>query len=181
VVRLLALLPLAVALAACKPSSSENAKGVTVDLPPALPVEAGNVTDTSQNAVAEVPLKEPTEELAPPAKPEPKVEEPEPPRPEAKAPKPPEAAKPEPAPAVAPEPEAAPTEKPKPTSVKLPLSNDRIASTIQRIGYACGSVSSIDEVDGSDTEKAYKITCSSGDTYRGTNRSGHMRFRKWGS
>ena len=183
-VRLLILLPFAVALASCKPSSEQAPKGVTVDLPPALPTVADNMTEPMQNVVTETLPKQSTERpQAPAAKTEvePKIEVAKPKREEPKPSKPKEETKSEPSPPATPDPEPAPAATPKPTAVKLPLSNDRIASTIQRIGYSCGSVASIDPVGGSDTEKAYKIICSSGDAYRGTNRSGHMRFRKWGS
>jgi len=65
------------------------------------------------------------------------------------------------------------------TSAKLPLPDATIARTIQRIGYACGSVISASSIDGADG--AFKITCSSGDAYRAALVGGRYHFRRWGS
>ena len=61
---------------------------------------------------------------------------------------------------------------------KLPLSGRTIARTIGRIGYACGSVASITEVDGS--AGMFKVTCASGDSYQARPVRGRYHFRRWG-
>lgn len=65
------------------------------------------------------------------------------------------------------------------TSAALPLPESTIARTIQRIGYGCGRVVSATGVEGSDG--VFKITCSSGDTYRAAPVAGRYHFRRWGS
>ena len=71
---------------------------------------------------------------------------------------------------LAPEPAAATA-----TEANLPLPKATISRTIERIGYPCGSVSSIATVDG-----VFKVTCSSGDSYRAAPVGGRYRFKKWG-
>jgi len=65
------------------------------------------------------------------------------------------------------------------TSAALPLPESTIARTIQRIGYGCGRVVSATAVDGS--AGVFKISCSSGDTYRAAPVGGRYHFRRWGS
>jgi hypothetical protein len=74
--------------------------------------------------------------------------------------------------------EAAPADEPE--DVSLPLPRATIARTIERIGYSCGSVASAARVEAAAGETAYKITCSSGQAYRASDRTGRFRFRKWG-
>ena len=60
---------------------------------------------------------------------------------------------------------------------KMPLPNATIARTLARIGYACGSVSSIVADAG---PGVFKITCSSGDSYRAAPVGGRYHFRRLG-
>jgi len=73
------------------------------------------------------------------------------------------AADPQPAPAVA---------------ADLPLSSSVVARTIDRIGYACGEVASAAAVEGA--PGVYKITCSSGQSYRAARVGGRYHFRRLG-
>ena len=181
------MLTLALLVCACKPAPNEASKGVTVDLPPALPLDAGNGSEPVHNAIAAPPppaapaaeAAEVAEAPKPPPEAKPKKEAPAP-APAKAAAKPEEPA--EDAAPAAPATEDKPTPsaaEPKPGAARPPLSNERIASTIERIGYPCGSVVSASRIESSGSEQSYKIICSSGDSYRGTSRSGHMRFRKW--
>jgi curved DNA-binding protein CbpA len=63
------------------------------------------------------------------------------------------------------------------TTATMPLSNGVIARTIGRIGYACGSVTSTTAVEG--TAGVFKVTCSSGDSYRAAPVRGRYHFRRW--
>ena len=62
-------------------------------------------------------------------------------------------------------------------SAGLPLAAKVMARTIERIGYACGSVASASPADGA--AGVYKVTCTSGDTYRAAPVGGRYRFRRW--
>lgn len=64
------------------------------------------------------------------------------------------------------------------TAAKLPLPNAVIARTIGRIGYPCGQVASTTALDGS--SGAFKVTCTSGHTYRAAPVRGRYRFRRLG-
>ena len=64
------------------------------------------------------------------------------------------------------------------SAVSAPLSNATIAHTIGRIGYACGRVVSTSAIEGAG---AFKVTCSSGDSYRAAPVRGHYRFKRLGS
>ncbi len=60
-----------------------------------------------------------------------------------------------------------------------PLPSATIAGTIRRIGYACPEVTATAPMaSGEPGTRRYRITCSSGDTYRATVADGRMRFRK---
>ena len=59
----------------------------------------------------------------------------------------------------------------------LPIAKRDIARTIQRIGYSCGSVDSAVPVDGG--AGVFKVTCSSGASYRAAPIRGRYHFRKW--
>jgi hypothetical protein len=59
----------------------------------------------------------------------------------------------------------------------LPLPEKVIARTIERIGYSCGSVTSSAAVDGA--SGVFKVTCSSGQTYRAAPVHGRYRFKRW--
>ena len=65
------------------------------------------------------------------------------------------------------------------TPAKLPLSNATVARTIGRIGYACGQVASTTAVEGG-APGVFKVTCTSGDSYRAAPAGGRYRFRRWG-
>lgn len=58
-------------------------------------------------------------------------------------------------------------------SAQMPLSNRTVASTIERIGYACGSVESTSALGG-----GFKVNCSSGQSYQATKVRGRYRFRR---
>jgi hypothetical protein len=60
----------------------------------------------------------------------------------------------------------------------MPLPSFVIARTIGRIGYSCGAVSSTTAVEGS--RGVFKVTCTSGDTYKATPVNGRYHFRRWG-
>lgn len=65
------------------------------------------------------------------------------------------------------------------TQARLPLPNSVIARTIGRIGYACGSVASTTAVDGG-APGVFKVTCTSGHSYRAAPVRGRYHFRRWG-
>jgi hypothetical protein len=71
---------------------------------------------------------------------------------------------------------AEPAEAAQTTAADLPLPNNVVARTIERIGYACGSVASTTAAQG-----GFKVTCTSGDSYRAAPVHGRYRFRRWGS
>jgi hypothetical protein len=64
-----------------------------------------------------------------------------------------------------------------PVAASLPLPNNVIARTIERIGYACGEVSSTAAVE--DAPGTFKIICSSGHAYQAKPVRGRYRFRRW--
>jgi hypothetical protein len=62
-------------------------------------------------------------------------------------------------------------------SAALPLSNATIARIIGRIGYSCGKVTGTDAVDAANG--VFKVTCSSGQSYRASPVRGRYHFRRW--
>ena len=60
----------------------------------------------------------------------------------------------------------------------LPLPHSVVARTIGRIGYSCGQVASASAVDGK--AGVFKVTCTSGDSYRAAPVRGRYRFSRWG-
>jgi hypothetical protein len=66
------------------------------------------------------------------------------------------------------------------TAASLPISNRTAARTIERIGYACGRVAATTSVEGEATG-VYKVTCTSGQSYRAAPVNGRYRFKRWGS
>jgi hypothetical protein len=64
------------------------------------------------------------------------------------------------------------------TTAKLPLPNTVIARTIGRIGYPCGQVASTAAMEG--TAGVFKVTCTSGHSYRAAPVRGRYRFRRLG-
>lgn len=59
----------------------------------------------------------------------------------------------------------------------LPLASKLVARTIEHIGYACGEVASTSAVDGA--AGVYKVTCTSGESYRAAPVHGRYRFKRW--
>jgi hypothetical protein len=168
-VRHIVFLGAALFLVACKPSSERYAQSVTIDLPPAVPVDSINLAEAA-------PVREPS-----PAAPLPST------RP---APKPKQAAAeprvvmaslalepPQPAPPGA-EP-AAPAAEPAAVRSRPALSDALIARTLARIGFPCGQVVAANRVDEVSDAPAWRIDCSSGAAYRGTDRNGRLRFKRW--
>ena len=66
------------------------------------------------------------------------------------------------------------------TAAALPLSNGMIARTIERIGYACGRVTSASAIGGG-SSGVYKVNCASGQSYQATPVNGRYHFRRLGS
>ena len=62
-------------------------------------------------------------------------------------------------------------------AAKLPLPNAVVARTIGRIGYACGQVASTSAVEGE--SGVFKVTCTSGHSYRAAPVRGRYHFRRW--
>ena len=60
----------------------------------------------------------------------------------------------------------------------MPLPNNVVARTIEKIGYSCGSVASTAAVEGA--SGVFKVTCSSGQSYQATPVHGRYRFRRSG-
>jgi hypothetical protein len=58
----------------------------------------------------------------------------------------------------------------------MPLPDNVVARTIDKIGYSCGSVASTAAVAGA--SGVFKVTCSSGQTYQATPVHGHYRFKR---
>jgi hypothetical protein len=87
------------------------------------------------------------------------------------------AGEPQPVEAAAAEPAAQP-DAAQMVSASMPLPDRVVARTLDKIGYSCGSVASTAAEGASGV---FKITCSSGQTYRATPVHGHYRFRRSGS
>ncbi|MFP5329888.1 MAG: DnaJ domain-containing protein [Alphaproteobacteria bacterium] len=64
------------------------------------------------------------------------------------------------------------------TPAALPLPNKVVARTIERIGYSCGQVESTTPVEGA-APGVFKVTCSSGQSYRAAPTRGRYHFRRW--
>src|SRR5439155_19618607 len=62
----------------------------------------------------------------------------------------------------------------------LPLANAVIARTIGRIGYACGQVAETVAIDG-EAPGVFKVTCTSGQSYRAAPVGGRYRFKRLSS
>jgi hypothetical protein len=65
------------------------------------------------------------------------------------------------------------------TPAKMPLPDSVIARTIGRIGYACGQVASTTAVEGAGPG-VFKVTCTSGHSYRAAPVRGRYHFRRLG-
>jgi hypothetical protein len=59
----------------------------------------------------------------------------------------------------------------------MPLPDSVIARTIGRIGYSCGGVASTAAVEGA--SGVFKVTCTSGQSYKATLVHGRYHFRRW--
>lgn len=79
--------------------------------------------------------------------------------------------------ATVPEPPAEETRLVEAAAKNLPLSHAAIAQTIRRIGYPCGQVASTSQILGG----MYRVTCTSGDSYRAAPVNGRYRFKRLGS
>lgn len=64
-------------------------------------------------------------------------------------------------------------------AVKAPLPNAVIARTIGRIGYPCGEVASTAAIEGA-APGVFKVTCTSGHSYRAAPVRGRYHFRRLG-
>jgi hypothetical protein len=62
-------------------------------------------------------------------------------------------------------------------AAKMPLPNSVVARTIGRIGYPCGQVASTAAL----SPGVFKVTCTSGHSYRAAPVNGRYRFRRLGS
>ena len=65
-------------------------------------------------------------------------------------------------------------------AARMPLPNAVIARTIGRIGYPCGQVATTAAV-GDEASGVFKVTCTSGHSYRAAPVGGRYRFRRLGS
>lgn len=63
-------------------------------------------------------------------------------------------------------------------SASLPLPSAVILRTIEKIGFPCGSIVSSSKIEGASGSSDYRIDCSSGASYRASNRTGRYRFSK---
>lgn len=63
------------------------------------------------------------------------------------------------------------------TLAKMPLSMSAIAGTLGRIGYSCGEVASTTAVEAA--AGVFKVTCTSGSSFRAAPVHGRYRFRRW--
>lgn len=65
-----------------------------------------------------------------------------------------------------------------PVAAAMPLPNKVVSRTIDRIGYACGAVSSAAPVEG-EAPGTYKVTCTSGQSFQASLVNGRYRFKRW--
>lgn len=71
------------------------------------------------------------------------------------------------------------TPPPAAATATLPLPNKVVARTIERIGYACGEVTSTTPVEGAGAG-VFTVTCASGQSYQARPVRGRYRFRRQG-
>lgn len=74
------------------------------------------------------------------------------------------------------DPLAAEVAAPQPVASKLPLPKSVIERTIEKIGYACGSVSSLTPIEGA--PGVFTVKCASGYSYRAAPVGGRYHFRR---
>jgi hypothetical protein len=67
---------------------------------------------------------------------------------------------------------------PQSVAAKMALPDKVVARTLDRVGYKCGEVASTAAVEGS--SGAFKVTCTSGQTYQATQVRGRYRFSRSG-
>ena len=67
---------------------------------------------------------------------------------------------------------------PQPAAAKMALPDKTVARTLDRVGYKCGEVASTAAVEGS--SGAFKVTCTSGQTYHAKRVQGRYRFSRSG-
>ncbi|HEV2593663.1 MAG TPA: hypothetical protein VGU01_00490 [Sphingomicrobium sp.] len=65
---------------------------------------------------------------------------------------------------------------PQRVAARLPLPKSVIARTIEKIGYACGSVNSLTPIEGA--RGTFQVNCASGQSYRAAPVGGRYHFRK---
>jgi len=65
---------------------------------------------------------------------------------------------------------------PEPAAAKMALPDKVVARTLDRVGYRCGEVASTAAVQGS--SGAFKVTCTSGQSYQATKVHGRYRFSR---
>jgi hypothetical protein len=161
-------------------NEAENApaaKGVTVAVPEATKVVAAPVADSSPTLATSDYRRRPRVIAARRAEPSPTPVEP---RRVVTANSQPGPFDSEPIMAEATAPEQPPAEETRLVEAaarNLPLSHAAIAQTIGRIGYPCGRVTSTSQVLGN----VFKVTCTSGDSYRAAPIHGRYRFKRLGS
>ena len=63
-------------------------------------------------------------------------------------------------------------------SAEMPLPSAIVARTIDRIGYSCGQVTS---TSAAGVAGVFKVTCTSGNSFKATPIRGRYHFRRWGS
>jgi hypothetical protein len=146
--------------------------GVTIELPERTPAA---VAPETANAADENPL---SNFVVADPEPVPEAEAPAPmlPREEVKP-----AREEEPAEDAATPPPAEKVKAPPPPPAQgatPPLPNAVIVRTLEKIGYSCGSIVSSSKIEGASGSSDYRITCSSGASYRASNRTGRYRFSK---
>jgi hypothetical protein len=177
----LAILALAVSTPEKRPDAlpgpTQAAQAVTIGLPPAVPLQDYVVPPEAAPASAGQDTPVPKPEPQPARAAAPKVHE---------APASPLAAevaaveKPADPLAALPQQASAAADDSAPVAVadaKLPLPKATIARTIERIGYSCGTVASAATINAA--AGVFKITCSSGDSYRAAPVGGRYHFRRW--
>ena len=63
-------------------------------------------------------------------------------------------------------------------SAEMPLPSAIVARTIDRIGYSSGQVTS---TSAAGVAGVFKVTCTSGNSFKATPIRGRYHFRRWGS
>lgn len=74
---------------------------------------------------------------------------------------------------------AAQSPAPAAVAASMPLPKGTIARTIEKIGYSCGAVDSVANVEGA-APGVFKVSCASGQNYQATPVNGRYHFRRLG-